>query len=450
MQFSQGHALLIGVGTYMHAPQLDVPAAAADARGLAQVLGDDRLCAYPRQQVVQLSGRAATRATILHELAALASRCPPDGTAIVFYCGHGAFSADGAYHLATADTQVENGYVVAGSALSQAELLTHLRGLRAARTLLIFNACHAGALSPTLDLPDAPPITTASLPEDTRAALLAAGKGCAIVTACRTEQRSYIGAGRFTLFTQALIAALLGKGVVSRAGYVSAFDLYAHVFQVVSETVHDHYGAVQEPELTVLQGVGPFPVALYRGSTTLGVFPNAEPLPPGNVQTVSEEASQAAYHRLVAVHGGIGVGGDMVDSTAVSLGREASIAAPVDIGAPVSGSVVVGVNIGGTIANRVENPVPAAWPAGTIAAACAEARRAAERARAEAQLDRADDLAAVAATLDLAEKAKRAGRVERRDAKVAEAHAAVTQLAATGPGLEALLAMLARLLTARA
>lgn len=44
MSFSQGHALLIGVGSYAHAPQLTVPITAAAAQALAAVLRDPVFC----------------------------------------------------------------------------------------------------------------------------------------------------------------------------------------------------------------------------------------------------------------------------------------------------------------------------------------------------------------------------------------------------------------------
>jgi hypothetical protein len=42
--FTQGHALLIGVGSYESEPRLSVPITAADAEALAAVLRDPALC----------------------------------------------------------------------------------------------------------------------------------------------------------------------------------------------------------------------------------------------------------------------------------------------------------------------------------------------------------------------------------------------------------------------
>jgi len=59
MPFSHGHALLIGTGSYAHAPQLNVPITAADASAVAAVLRDPQFCGYPPEQVTLLSDAAA-------------------------------------------------------------------------------------------------------------------------------------------------------------------------------------------------------------------------------------------------------------------------------------------------------------------------------------------------------------------------------------------------------
>jgi len=54
MPFSQGQALLIGIGSYCNARGLDVPITAADAGAVAAVLVNPDLCAYPPDQVAVL------------------------------------------------------------------------------------------------------------------------------------------------------------------------------------------------------------------------------------------------------------------------------------------------------------------------------------------------------------------------------------------------------------
>ncbi len=306
MPFPQGHALIIGIGNYLYSPQHDVPATAADARAVAEIVRDPAFCGYPLEQITLLSAAEATRDGFLAGLAALA-QTGPDDTVLLFYSGHGEFAGDGSYVLTTHDTQWQNGRVVSGSAVGHAELLQYLQAIPAGRVLLIFNACHAGLLSPTLG--DEPPPAGHPLPTQTAQALLATGSGRIVISACREHQKSYVGSGEQTLFARMLVEGLRGSGdVFNRGGYISAFDLYTHLYYALGEAipreVPQHFrkihGETQEPELTVLKGVGPFAVALYRGADTLGAFAgdHAPPQETG-MREVSADRSRRALEAIV-------------------------------------------------------------------------------------------------------------------------------------------------------
>ena len=280
MTFDRGHALLIGIGTYQNQPSMDVPVTSQDALAVANVLRDPHSGGYPDAQVTLLSDGAATREGVLTSLDALAT-LDEQATLFLFYAGHGATGVDGNYYLTTHETKIEDKRVVPGSGVSEQELLARLRAIKVRRLLLIVNACHSGEISPVLGL-DEEPIIATQLPEKTAAALLATGSGRVIITACREHQVSFVGNSELTLFGQALVDGLQGKGdhVQNRNGFISAFDLYSHLYdalqawvpQKVDAATRQKYGDTQEPELTILKGVGPFAVALYRGATLLGEF----------------------------------------------------------------------------------------------------------------------------------------------------------------------------------
>jgi hypothetical protein len=151
--------------------------------------------------------------------------------------------------------------------------------------------------------------------------MLATGEGRIIMTACRPQQKSRVG--QLTLFTQALVEGLRGQGVVNCNGYVSAFGLYDHLYESVKERAAD-LGDQQAPELTVLRGVGPLPIALYRGATSLGLFNNQEPLPstppphchprtqPAYAQTLSPQIITTVGER------GVNIGGNATDNTIIT------------------------------------------------------------------------------------------------------------------------------------
>jgi len=300
MPFPTAHALLIGIGTYQYAPGINVPITATDANAVAAVLRDPQFCGYPPEQVRLLSDAAASRAGILATLDALAAQVGEGDTVFIFYAGHGEYGDDG-YYLTTHDTQLDGRKVVTGSGLRETELIAKLRAIKAKRLLLMVNACHSGEISPVL-APSEAPQTGTSLPPQVAAALLGTGEGRVIVSACRENQYAFIGPGPLSLFTQALVDGLQGRGVSSNRGYISLFDLYTYLYFALDEAVprnvaawvRQHYGEKQEPELTILKGVGPFAVALYRGATTLGVF-DASGSPPDStaVREVNPAYSQA-------------------------------------------------------------------------------------------------------------------------------------------------------------
>lgn len=345
MPFPQGHALLIGVGTYQYAPRMNVQVTVADAQEVAAVLRDPQFCGYPQQQVSLLQEQSATRDGILSSLDALAARTTENDTVLLFYCGHGDYGEDGAYYLTSYDTQFRGAKVVQGTGVSQQELLAKLQALTARRVLLIFNACHSGEISPVLGAEEA--FTGQSLPDQTAAALLATGEGRVIITACRENQVSFIGSGKLTIFTQALVDGLRGTGTSSQHGYISAYDLYTHVYftvgaeirRTVSEALRQRYGGTSEPELTVLKGVGPFAVSLYRGATMLGDF--SAPERPAD-ETVFREVDPAYSREMLQLQ----IGGDIVGRDKVG-GHQVTGNVGGHVIGSVSGDVVGGDNVAG-------------------------------------------------------------------------------------------------------
>lgn len=324
MSFTQGHALLIGVGTHSREPDLDVPITVEDARAVAVVVADPFACAYPPSQVTVIHDATASKEGILAELGEMAARVGQNDTVFLFYCGHGALGDDGNYYLLSHDVRLNGNRVAAGTGVSEGELLEKLRLFKAKRMLMVFNACHSGSLSPTLAPGAGRPVLATSNPDgDTLTRVLGTGEGRITITACREGQSSYVGRGELTIFTQALVDALRGKGVTNSKGYISAFDLYGAVYDTVTEAVGDLPNAAQEPELTVLKGVGPFAVSLYRGASALGAFDeNAQPPTAGRVRQVKPEKSRAMLSTYLEQSGGVNFGAGNVFQGPVAGGDQ--------------------------------------------------------------------------------------------------------------------------------
>lgn len=317
MAFRQGHALSIGVGSHRYLPHLDIPVSAADAQAVGEVLSAADFCGYPQGQVSVLHDTSATRQGILSRLSALAEQVTPEDTVFLFFSGHGDYGSDGGYHLITHDTRLAGAKVLAGSGLSQADLVGAVRAIPAGQVLLIFNACHAGEIAPTLTAGEA--FGGKALPDGISDALLATGRGRAVINACREEQLSYIGSGSLSIFTAALVAGLRGEGVPSRGGFIDVFDLYTAIFTSVREKVKAQLGGEQEPVLTVLKNVGPFPVGLYQGSkeTDQGAAGQGQLPEGGVVRQVSLDQSTRLYQQIMQI-GGV----NLVGSSGLSVGRD--------------------------------------------------------------------------------------------------------------------------------
>lgn len=300
MSFEKGHALVIGVGIYKHLPHANIPISVADAEAVQGVLHNADLCGYPLGQVTLLHDATAGKQDILSALSALC-QVPEDHTVLMYYCGHGADGTDGNYYLTTHESQVAGNRVVAGTGISESELLDALHKIKARRLLLLFNACHSGGISPNLAPEEKPEaFGDLTLPAKSVDALLSTGEGRLIITACRPEQKSWIGTGKLTIFAQALVDGLSGKGYVhNNHGFIGAFGLYEHIYEAVTEAV-GKLGKVQEPELTVLRGVGPFAVSLYKGASALGTFDDTEPVvQDAAVRTVEPGKSQRLFQQVI-------------------------------------------------------------------------------------------------------------------------------------------------------
>ena len=251
--FTQGHALLIGVGA-------DLPNTIQDAEELHSFLIAPDRCAYPPKQVELLTGPRADRAHVLAGLDRLAQTATAESTVIVYYSGHG-------YQVETKDVSTTHyllpyGYQQATlqkSAISGAELLQKLQAIPAQKLLLLLDCCHAGGLD---DLPAAKSpaleFTKAPLPPEA-IELLAQGEGRAVIASCRVGELSF-GGDPYSAFTLALLEALDGQGGAKQDGYVYFSDLAAHTRQTVPLRTKDR----QHPTFDFRKSDN-FVVAYYAG-----------------------------------------------------------------------------------------------------------------------------------------------------------------------------------------
>lgn len=269
--FTQGHALVIGVGRYGD-PTWDVPVAEADAQAIYATLTDAQISAYPPGQAELLNDGQVSRERAIQALRRLADRAGPEDMVLISWTGHGALGDNGLYHLATQETRFTSDQrIAAGTGLSVADLGLALREVRARKLLLIINACFAGHLGGALARGGIAP-TGSVIPDEEGNTLLQSGEGRAIITASKPDQLShFLRDSERTPFGQALIDALRGgDGAGLSSGVIGLFELYEGVYRRVKDVVQRTFGERQEPVLTLLQSAGPFAVARYPGSAEPG------------------------------------------------------------------------------------------------------------------------------------------------------------------------------------
>lgn len=291
--FDHGYALLIGVGICCY-PKWSLPVTVKDIQALHTILIEPSLCAYPdnEQHVQLLHDELATRHAILGGLAWLARQADlaPQATAVVYYSGHGWFDqGSGRYYLIPHDV---NPFDLAGSALEATDFNTALRQIKAERLLVFMDCCHAegmatskGELTPYLP----PNFVETALPK-VLVDDLKQGKGRAVFTSSRGEQRSWIRPDQnMSVYTYHLCEALQGAGNQIGDTVVHVSNLMSHLGKAVPASAQQLCHAEQTPFFDT--AAEDFAVALLRGG---------KGLPAGGWETVKDEVGVTLYRKQVA------------------------------------------------------------------------------------------------------------------------------------------------------
>ncbi|HEY0545496.1 MAG TPA: caspase family protein [Pyrinomonadaceae bacterium] len=279
--FTQGHALVVGVGD-------DLPNTVMDAEGIAGILTDKGRCAYPPKQVLLLTGKEAQRADICSGLDAL-SEVGPESSVIIYFSGHGycVENSDGkAYYLMPFGYKLNK---LEQTAISGSEFAKRLGAIKAQKLLLLLDCCHAGGLGET----KAPGLTLTKSPLPAEAqSLMAAGSGRIIIASSQEDELSYAG-DPYSAFTLALVEALSGIGNSKNDGYVRVSDLALHAREMVPQRTDNK----QHPILS-WEKADNFIMAYYAGGEAkpkglpFDVEPRIEPRPGAGVVKVFDQTGQ--------------------------------------------------------------------------------------------------------------------------------------------------------------
>lgn len=265
--FSNGHALLIGVGA-------DLPVTVKDATALRDVLVDPNRAAYPPEQVELLTEASATRQHILDAFDHLIARVDqnPDATVIVYFSGHGG-------RLQRPDKPSEYFLVPYGfdwsrradTAISGSEFTAKIEAIKARKLVVLLDCCHAAGVPVLKDIGET--FVKSPLPPDLLN-VLDTGSGRVVVASSREDEYSFTGTP-YSIFTTCLIEALSGKEAVNKDGYARILNILMYLFNQVPSRA----SGPQHPFVKKVLDLGEnFPLCYYAGGSKFlpGELPNPE------------------------------------------------------------------------------------------------------------------------------------------------------------------------------
>lgn len=233
--FDAGRALLIGIGQG-YPGRLALPGVVrADAEGVGRVLTAPNLCGYPVENVQMLLDEQATRAHIIEGLNKLATNAQPDSTVFLFFSGHGAQRTSGddaGTYLCPVDFDSNN---PRGTGIEAAELSDLINTIKAARVVVVLDACHSDGAVFLKEAEEEKRLTFGF--RSPALEKLATGAGRIVVSSCKDDETSitYLEKG-FSLFTYFLLEGLKGAAMDRGDGVIRVLDL----FHFVSDEVPRH------------------------------------------------------------------------------------------------------------------------------------------------------------------------------------------------------------------
>jgi len=225
----RGWGLIIGINEYKDETVQRLRFAAADAQGVFDLLTDLERGGFERANVKLLLNREATREAIILALTALETEAGPEDTVFVYFGGHG-LEDGGASYLVPCDANVG---ILQDTAISLDRFNESLARCRAARKVIVLDACHSGALEGRRD--------AGLMSEDFQRRVFLEAKGRIVLSSCGYRESSYEwpeqGHGVFTYY---LLEALGGAADLDNDRLVTADEAARYTCDKVREWAYQH------------------------------------------------------------------------------------------------------------------------------------------------------------------------------------------------------------------
>lgn len=245
-------ALLIGVGN-------DLPITVNDATAIYNILVDETLSGYKKENITLLTEKDASREKILEAFDKLKAKTNKDSSVLVYYSGHGGYYEPwNQYYLVPNNFDAEN---YEETWVKAEELKEKLAILDTDKLIFLLDSCHAAGMTKSgglLENEAKAPIAKLEK-ADELIQKIDAETGMSILSSCREDQLSWILQGDSnSLFTKCLIEVLRGNHKENfDEEYIRISEVVQYIFKKVPErkSVQTPYANLQLYEDFVLSYV---------------------------------------------------------------------------------------------------------------------------------------------------------------------------------------------------
>jgi iron(II)-dependent oxidoreductase len=238
-------AVIVGVNKYEDPKIRSLRYAVADAEAIQGIISDRRRMPY--RNVVSMvytdtSGKKPTQRNILRGFIPIKNQAGPDDTVLFFFSGHGV-QVNGVSYLLPCDAEAD---MIEHTAIALEDINRELMQVKAARQVVILDACHSGGVFISEGK-----FTTKGieLKKRTRSVksvklatqIMAEAEGRIVLSSSKSGEVSYEypekGQGVFTYY---LVEGLKGKADSDDNGYITVSEAYKYVYQSVLQWSKRH------------------------------------------------------------------------------------------------------------------------------------------------------------------------------------------------------------------
>ncbi len=235
------HVLAVGVNDYADG-RLRLTYAAADARAMGEALGKAGTGLYSSVNVVTLLDDEVTDAGLDAAFARLAGVVQPSDVFVFFLAGHGK-TVEGEYHFIPADFSFAGDDPIRTRGIAQARWQEWMAGIRARKSVMIYDTCESGSATGTRGL-------EAALSQSAAVERLTRATGRTILSASTDDAPALEGYQGHGVLTYALLSAL-GAGDANGNETIEVTELAAFIDEKVPEFSRAAFGYRQVPQMSI-------------------------------------------------------------------------------------------------------------------------------------------------------------------------------------------------------